>query len=83
MKTVEVFGGNDCSSSSLYSYRYTADVTSRDNDEGTVTVKGKTTSLEIAMVGGAIDNVNITCSFAIEDNKFYTAEFALLLSDDL
>lgn len=80
MKTVEVFNGTDCSSSSLYSYRYNADVTSNDNDEGTVTVKGKTTSLEVAMVGGTINNVKLSCSFAIEDNKFYTTEFTSLSS---
>lgn len=73
MRKVEVFREKECSETPAFSYRYTVNVVEQSGEEGTITVNGTITSLEVAMVDSTAVDVKLTCSFTVEDHKFYEA----------
>ena len=68
MRKVEVFREKECGETPAFSYRYTVKVAEQSGEEGTIT------SLEFAMVDSTAVDVKLTCSFDVEDHKFYEAE---------
>ena len=74
MRKVEVFREKECGETPAFSYRYTVKVSEQSGEEGTITVNGTITSLEVAMVDSTAVDVKLTCSFDVEDHKFYEAE---------